>query len=89
CRDMVPGSNVLDTLARDFNADGAVRFATWWSPCDPMIIPSGAATIPGARNTETACLGHSDLKTDATVFGQVARFVGQRHRTLTGRSASH
>jgi triacylglycerol lipase len=89
CRDMVPGSSVLDTLARDFHADDTVRFATWWSPCDPMIVPSGAAMIPGARNTETACLGHSDLKTDARVFGQVARFVGQRHRPLTSRSASH
>lgn len=89
CRDMVPGSGVLDTLARDFRPDGAVRFATWWSPCDPVIVPSGAATIPGARNTETACLGHSDLKTDATVFGQVARFVGQRHRPITERSAAH
>jgi triacylglycerol lipase len=88
CRDMVPGSSVLDTLARDFRADGAVRFATWWSPCDPVIVPSGAATIPGAQNTETACLGHSDLKSDATVFGQVARFVGQRHRPITGQAVA-
>ncbi|HEX5586807.1 MAG TPA: alpha/beta fold hydrolase [Acidimicrobiia bacterium] len=88
CRDMAPGSSVLDTLARDFRPDGSVRFATWWSPCDPMIVPSSAATIPGAQNTETACLGHSDLKTDPTVFGQVARFVGQRHRPVLGRRAA-
>ena len=81
CREMVPGSPVLAKLAREFRPDAGVRYATWWSPCDPTIIPPGAATIAGARNTETACIGHSALKTDPTVFGQVLRFVAARHRS--------
>jgi triacylglycerol lipase len=82
CREMTPGSAVLDDLARDFRADGAVRFATWWSRCDLAIVPPGAATITGARNTETACLGHSELKNDAGVFGEVLRFVDDAHRRV-------
>ncbi|MFI5046174.1 MAG: hypothetical protein ACHQIG_03845, partial [Acidimicrobiia bacterium] len=65
--------------------DGPVRFATWWSPCDVAIAPSDSATLPGARNIETACIGHSDLKTSATVFDQVEQFVRGRHRS--GRSS--
>ena len=36
---------------------------------------------PAPRNTETACIGHSALKTDPTVFGQVLRFVAAPHRS--------
>ena len=80
CQEMTPGSPLLDDLARDFRPDGAVRFGTWWSRCDLAIVPPGAATIAGARNTETHCLGHSELKTDRAVFGEVLRFVGGAHR---------
>jgi len=80
CQDMLPGSAMLTTLTASVPLDGAVRFATWWSPCDPIIMPTDAATLTGARNTETSCLGHSDLTTDATVFTQVEQFVRARHR---------
>jgi triacylglycerol lipase len=80
CRDMVPGSALLATLAPAVRPDQAVRFATWWSPCDPVIVPTEAATLAGATNIETACLSHADVTTDATVFAQVERFIRGRHR---------
>ena len=64
CREMVPGSSLLDRLSANVEVDRPTRFAAWWSPCDPAILPPTNAELPGARNTETGCLGHSDLKTD-------------------------
>jgi triacylglycerol lipase len=75
CREMVPTASLLGDLNRDFPPVGATRYATWWSPCDTAVVPHTNAELPGARNTETACLGHSDLKSDPTVFAQVLRFL--------------
>jgi triacylglycerol lipase len=75
CREMVPTSSLLGELNRDFSPVGTTRYATWWSPCDTAVVPHSNAELPGAHNTETACLGHSDLKTDPTVFAQVLRFL--------------
>jgi triacylglycerol lipase len=78
CREMVPGSSLLARLSPDVQADRPTRFAAWWSPCDPAILPPTNAELTGAHNTETACLGHSDLKTNARVFTQVLDFIDQR-----------
>jgi triacylglycerol lipase len=75
CREMVPGSSLLDELAPNVRADLPTRFAAWWSPCDAAIVPPTNAELPGARNNETACLGHSDLKTNRRVVTQVLDFV--------------
>jgi triacylglycerol lipase len=77
CREMVPGSSLLDRLSPNVEADQPTRFAAWWSPCDPAILPPTNAELTGAHNTETACLGHSDLKTNARVFTQVLDFIDQ------------
>jgi triacylglycerol lipase len=52
-----------------------VNYGTWWSPCDEVINPDESVILTGAANTQTACLGHSELRTDATVYGQVRDFV--------------
>jgi len=39
-------------------------------------VPQANAKLPGARNTETACLGHSALKSDPTVLGQLIDWLG-------------
>ena len=78
CQEMVPTSSLLGDLNRDFPPSGPTRYATWWSPCDTTIVPNANAELTGAVNNETTCLGHSDLKTDPTVFAQVLRFLAER-----------
>jgi triacylglycerol lipase len=78
CREMVPTSSLLDRLNADLRVGGSTRYATWWSPCDEAVVPATNAELHGARNTETACLGHSELKADPTVLSQVERFLQER-----------
>lgn len=75
CQEMVPNSPLLDDLNRDFPPIAKTRYGTWWSPCDIAIVPATNAQLVGATNTETPCIGHSDLKTDPNVFAQVLRFI--------------
>jgi triacylglycerol lipase len=76
CTEMRPGSSFLNALNSGDETPGASRYATWWSPCDSIINPDSSVALSGATNTRTACLGHSDLHADATVYGQVKAFVG-------------
>jgi triacylglycerol lipase len=82
CREMVPTSPMLQRLNDAFRPTGPTRWGAWWSPCDEAIIPHGNAELAGAQNVETACLGHSELTTDATVLSQVGHFLdGRSERT--------
>ena len=77
CREMVPTSSVLDRLNDGFRATaGATRYGAWWSPCDDAIVPRANAELPGAHNVETACLGHTEMRTDPQVLAQVVQFLG-------------
>jgi triacylglycerol lipase len=75
CREMRIGSAFLGELNAGDESPGDVRYATWWSPCDTVINPDSSVAVAGATNTQTACISHSDLHQNATVFGQVAAFV--------------
>ena len=76
CREMVPTSSVLDRLNDGFRATtGATRYGAWWSPCDDAIVPRANAELPGAHNVETACLGHTEMRTDPQVLAQVVEFL--------------
>ena len=75
CSEMRIGSSFLGELNAVDESPGAVRYATWWSACDTVINPDSSVAVSGATNTQTACLGHSDLYNDATVYGQVRDFV--------------
>ncbi|HVM40180.1 MAG TPA: alpha/beta fold hydrolase [Acidimicrobiia bacterium] len=75
CTEMRPGSNFLGTLNGGDESPGAVNYGTWWSPCDDVINPDESTIVEGAANTQTACIEHSDLYLDATVYGQVRDFV--------------
>jgi triacylglycerol lipase len=78
CREMVPTSSVLSELNDDFHPSAATtRYGVWWSPCDEAIIPRSNAELPGAHNVETACLDHTDVRTDPHVLAQVAQFLAQ------------
>ena len=75
CTEMRVGSTFLRDLNAGDESPGAVRYGTWWSPCDSVINPDSSVAVSGATNTQTACLGHSDLYNDATVYAQVKAFV--------------
>jgi triacylglycerol lipase len=73
CTEMRKGSTFLTNLNAGDETPGAVSYGTWWSPCD-SIVPDGVP-ISGATNTQTACISHTALYSDATVYSQVREFV--------------
>ena len=75
CREMWPNSSFVTALNATDETWGSPRYATWWSPCDEVINPDGSALLDGAVNTQTACIQHSQLHEDATVYAQVRDFV--------------
>lgn len=77
CREMWPNSSFLVALNSGDETPGSPFYATWWSPCDEVINPDNSALLDGAVNNQTACLQHSQLHEDATVYAQVRDFVNQ------------
>jgi triacylglycerol lipase len=75
CTEMRPNSAFLTALNSGDETPGAVSYGTWWSPCDEVINPDSSVLLTGATNTQTACMGHSALYQDATVYAQVREFV--------------
>jgi triacylglycerol lipase len=74
---MWPNSTFLGTLNAVDETWGTPRYATWWSPCDEVINPRSSTALAGAANTQTACLSHSRLREDATVYAQVRALVAE------------
>ena len=75
CLEMRIGSDFLTALNSGDESPGTPAYATWWSPCDTIINPDSSVPVSGATNTKTACISHSALTTDSTVFGQVKNAV--------------
>ncbi|MFF1508476.1 esterase/lipase family protein [Streptomyces sp. NPDC058326] len=75
CVEMRPGSDFLNNLNSGDETPGSPRYATWGSPCDIVISPKNSVALSGALNTTTACLGHSELHADPTVYEQVRTHV--------------
>lgn len=76
CFEMRPGSSFLSALnSVDETPGTTVRYRTWWSPCDEVINPDSSVALSGATNTQTACMSHSNLHQNATVYGQVRDWV--------------
>jgi triacylglycerol lipase len=75
CVEMRIGSSFLTALNSGDETPGSVNYGTWWSPCDSIINPDSSVALSGASNTKTACLSHSQLYSDATVYGQVRTHV--------------
>jgi triacylglycerol lipase len=75
CSEMRVGSSFLTALNSGDETPGAVGYRTWWSPCDEIINPDSSVSLSGATNTRTACISHSALHEDATVYAQVRDFV--------------
>lgn len=75
CVEMRPGSTFLADLNSGDETPGTPRYATWRSPCDEIINPRESVILDGATNTQTACVTHSALKEDRTIYGQVRDWV--------------
>jgi len=75
CKEMRPNSSFLTSLNSGDETPGPVRYRTWWSACDTTINPDSSVSLVGAINTKTACIGHSAMLTDDTVFSQVELFI--------------
>jgi triacylglycerol lipase len=72
CSEMRIGSTFLNNLnAGDETPGTTVNWLTWWSPCDDVINPDSSVALSGATNRQTACLSHSALHEDATIYAQV------------------
>jgi triacylglycerol lipase len=75
CFEMRPGSVFLTDLNAGDETPGTPRYATWWSNCDLATMPQQSVILSGATNTQTACLQHNQLYTDASVYQQVRDWV--------------
>jgi triacylglycerol esterase/lipase EstA (alpha/beta hydrolase family) len=75
CVEMRQNSTFLKELNAGDETPGTVSYGTWWSPCDEIINPDSSVALSGATNTQTACMSHSALTTDETVYNQVREFV--------------
>lgn len=71
CVEMRIGSSFLTALNSGDESPGSPTYSTWWSPCDTVINPDSSVSVAGATNTKTACISHSALTTDGTVFSAV------------------
>ena len=76
CVEMRPNSTLLNHLNATDETPFPVGYATWRSPCDEAINPHDSPILNGAfENIETACMSHSQLHEDATVYSQVKSFI--------------
>jgi len=82
CSEMRPYSTFVTKLNATDETWGTPRYATWWSACDEVIYPQTSAKLSGAVNTQTACLKHSDLHENFTVYTQVRDLVNQTPQGL-------
>ena len=78
CVEMRYLSRFVNSLNSGDESWGTPRYATWWTSCDEAIYPQNSAVIAGAVNTKTACMKHSQLKENATVYAQVKALVAQQ-----------
>jgi triacylglycerol lipase len=75
CQEMRPGSAFLTNLNAGDETWGTPRYATWWSACDEAVVPQTSTVLAGAENTQTACLGHSEIYRSQAVYEQVREWV--------------
>lgn len=73
CVDMLPGSSFINQLTGD-ETPGSGKYATWYSPCDGVIIPYTSTMLSGADNNYVACQNHILFLTDALVLADVRQF---------------
>ncbi|WP_433869339.1 esterase/lipase family protein [Saccharopolyspora sp. CA-218241] len=74
CREMMPNSPFEVRLNSGDQTPGDAAYATWYSPCDGIIVPYTNTRVEGADNNLVACETHIAFLTDATILGEVIDF---------------
>ncbi|TDQ00845.1 esterase/lipase family protein [Labedaea rhizosphaerae] len=75
CQEMLPGSSFITTVTSGDETPGSTKYATWYSPCDGVIIPYTSTRLNGATNNLVACQTHIGYLTDTFTLGAVATFL--------------
>jgi triacylglycerol lipase len=75
CRQMLPHSSFDATVTAGDETPGNTTYATWYSPCDGIIIPYTSTELKGAVNTKVPCETHTGYLTDTAVLSQVRAFL--------------
>ena len=75
CQQMYPGSSFINTLSSGDETPGSTRYATWYSPCDGIIIPYTSTRLSGATNNAVACETHIGFLTNTSVLAQIRSFI--------------
>jgi triacylglycerol lipase len=75
CQQMYPGSAFIALISAGDETPGATRYATWYSPCDGIILPYTSTRLDGATNNLVACQTHLGFLTDTSVLAQIASYV--------------
>ncbi|MFE0677590.1 esterase/lipase family protein [Streptomyces sp. NPDC058867] len=75
CQQMYPGSSFISTITAGDETPGSTQYATWYSPCDGIIIPYTSTRLTGADNNYVACTTHIGFLADTSVLGEIADFV--------------
>jgi triacylglycerol lipase len=75
CQQMYPGSSFIAQISAGDETPGATSYATWYSPCDGVILPYTSTRLDGANNHLVACQTHIGYLTDTGVLAEIANFV--------------
>ena len=75
CRQMVPGSSFIQAYTAGDETPGSTRYATWYSPCDGVILPYTSTPLAGATNNFVLCQNHLGFLADPFVLTAVRWFL--------------
>ncbi|MEV6350103.1 alpha/beta fold hydrolase [Actinoplanes sp. NPDC051851] len=75
CQQMYPGSSFITTLSTGDETPGSTAYATWYSPCDGVIIPYTSTVLSGATNNYVLCQTHIGYLTDTVTLTAVRTFL--------------
>ncbi|MEU4741795.1 alpha/beta fold hydrolase [Actinosynnema sp. NPDC023658] len=75
CQQMYPGSSFIGQISSGDETPGSTRYATWYSPCDGVILPYTSTPLSGATNNYVLCQNHIGFLADTLVLSQIASFV--------------
>jgi triacylglycerol lipase len=72
---MLPGSTFIQQISAGDETPGSTQYATWYSPCDGIIIPYTSTVLSGATNNYVVCQTHIGYLTDTITLAQVRSFL--------------
>lgn len=75
CQQMAPGSAFIRTYTAGDETPGDTRYATWYSPCDGVILPYSSTPLAGASNRFVLCQNHLGFLVDPFVLTAVRQFL--------------